>query len=91
MKGLRPLIVGIVLASLWIIAYTTWQLTRTRGGGPVDPFPVGPAQEAQPQDNHVWHITDDPELPTRSLPSNAGRWWSGSWLPATSRTDACGK
>jgi protein-L-isoaspartate(D-aspartate) O-methyltransferase len=50
--------VGIVLASLWIIAYTTWQLTRTRGGGPVDPFPVGPAQEAQPQDHHVAHTTD---------------------------------
>ena len=32
MKTLRPLLVGIVVATLGIIAYTTWQLARVRGG-----------------------------------------------------------
>ncbi len=33
MKSIRPLVVGIVLATLGVIAYTTWQWVRVRAAG----------------------------------------------------------
>jgi protein-L-isoaspartate(D-aspartate) O-methyltransferase len=58
MKTLRPLLVGIVLAALWIIAYTTWQLTRVRGGAPTKEASPGPSQDTPTQDKHVWKTVE---------------------------------
>jgi len=58
MKMLRPLVVGLVLAALWIIAYTAWQLTRARGGGQT----TGPSSRQSPgisdQDRQVSQADD---------------------------------
>ncbi|MHB0957736.1 MAG: protein-L-isoaspartate(D-aspartate) O-methyltransferase [Pirellulaceae bacterium] len=58
MKGFRPLLVGIVLAALWLVASTLWQLIGARGGGQVDVPPVSPAPDLEQQDNDVWRTSD---------------------------------
>jgi protein-L-isoaspartate(D-aspartate) O-methyltransferase len=59
MKTLRPLLVGFVLATLWIVASTTWQLVRVRDVGQAAGPSTGPSQDTPEQDTHVWKTGDD--------------------------------
>ena len=58
MKTLRPLLVGIALAALWIIAYTTWQLTRVRGGGQSTGRSRDQSAGSPAQGKHVWKTVE---------------------------------
>ncbi len=61
MTTLRPLLVGIVLATLWVIAHTTWQLTRVRGGPQSTGVAADQSQQAGGPSQPVEDTTDPPD------------------------------